>query len=352
MTETRFNNNFDFLRIAAALMVLVNHSYALLQLVDEDPLHMVTGAMSFGAIGVSIFFIVSGFLITKSWLNHPSVTRFYWNRILRIAPGLFGVAFFTVLIIGPLITSSAIMDYWLSSETWGYFRVVTILGILPHTPTLPGVFALNPYPNVVNGSLWTLPFEFLMYILISILGYLGLLTKRNLLLVGTVAVAIAYTIIRTSVPSTISVIIGYQLFFLIGSIYYLFSEKIAYNSRSLLMIFILWIFSFKTMMFYPATLICLPYIVLCFAHIPIPYICDIGKYGDFSYGVYIYAFLIQQTLIATIENLSPLILVMLSTVATFPCAALSWVLIESRALKLKNIDILSKTIFKRDTSGL
>jgi peptidoglycan/LPS O-acetylase OafA/YrhL len=359
VTETRSSNNFDFLRIIAALMVLIYHSYALLQLGDRDPLHCVTGAMNFGTLGVSIFFVISGFLITKSWLSHPSVVRFYWNRFLRIVPGLLGVALFTVFIVGPIMTSLPLMEYWMSNETWNYFRVVTIIGIFPHTPNLPGVFAFNPYPNAVNGSLWTLPVEFSMYVVVSILGLLKLLTRKNSLLVGTVVFAIVYIIFtQMNVLSPIyTSILGYQLFFLIGSLYYLFNNEIAYNHKYLLVISAIWIASFQTAVFNLASLLCLPYMILCFAHVSIPYICNISKYGDFSYGVYIYAFLIQQTLIDIFESMSPLKLVLLSSIGTLMCAALSWIVIESKALKLKKINILNelkhleatwhRTLFKR-----
>jgi len=97
--------------------------------------------------------------------------------------------------------------------------------------------------------------------------------------------------------------------------------------------------------------------ILCFAHVSIPQICNISKYGDFSYGVYIYAFLIQQTLINIFESMSPLKLILLSSIGTLVCAALSWTIIESKALKLKRMNILDKfkdlgvtwhrTLFKR-----
>lgn len=237
--------------------------------------------------------------------------------------------------------------------------MATIIGILPHTPNLPGVFAFNPYPDAVNGSLWTLPVEFSMYVVISILGLLKLLTRRNCLLVGTVVFAIIYVIFSQMnvLPPVYTSILGYQLFFLIGALYYLFDSEIAYNHKYLLVVSAIWIASFQTAVFYLVSLLCLPYMILCFAHVSIPHICNISKYGDFSYGVYIYAFLIQQTFINIFESISPLKLVLLSSIGTLMCAALSWTVIESKALKLKKINILNelmhleatwhRTIFKR-----
>lgn len=186
-----------------------------------------------------------------------------------------------------------------------------------------------------------------------------MLTRRNCLLVGTVAFAIIYFIfIQMNVlPPIYTSILGYQLFFLIGTLYYLFNNAITYNYKYLLVTSAIWIASFQTAVFYLTSLICLPYMILCFAHVSIPQICNISKYGDFSYGVYIYAFLIQQTLIDIFESMSPLKLVLLSSIGTLMCAALSWIVIESKALKLKKINILNelkhleatwhRTLFKR-----
>lgn len=98
---------------------------------------------------------------------------------------------------------------------------------------------------------------------------------------------------------TINIIQIYPIFFVIGSLYFLYRDRVKWDMQILLVFLILWILFFRTLFFDLASLVCLPYIVLCIAHIPIPHISKSSKYGDFSYGLYIYAFPIQQTIIST-----------------------------------------------------
>lgn len=105
------NNNFDFLRLLGALLVIISHSYAL-TLAGKDPLFQLTGSEPFSFLGVAMFFVISGFLITQS--GHYDPTRhFIWKRFLKIIPGLIGVSLFTVFILGPVVTTVPIKEYFL-----------------------------------------------------------------------------------------------------------------------------------------------------------------------------------------------------------------------------------------------
>lgn len=112
MTETRFSNNFDFLRIIAALMVLIYHSYALLQLDNGDPLHCVTGAMNFGTLGVSIFFVISGFFNNKKLVKSP------FSRSLLLEPASPNCS--------RIIRSSSIHGLY----SWSYNDITPTYGLL------------------------------------------------------------------------------------------------------------------------------------------------------------------------------------------------------------------------------
>jgi peptidoglycan/LPS O-acetylase OafA/YrhL len=170
------NNNFDMLRIIAALLVILAHSYPVTKSVGMPLYDMTKGDLSIATIGVIIFFVISGYLITKSWAGNQSPLRFLWKRFLRIIPGLFVALLFTMLIIGPLVTSMPLIQYLTSIDTWKYL-LNTVLYI--RIDTLPTVFIDNPYrPISVNGSLWTIPIEFALYIMIMVLGILGILFKK------------------------------------------------------------------------------------------------------------------------------------------------------------------------------
>jgi peptidoglycan/LPS O-acetylase OafA/YrhL len=350
----RFNNNFDFLRVLAALLVILSHSFPLAGHKAEIFVS-ITGFMTFGYLGVIIFFVISGYLITKSWYGNPSTSQFFWNRFLRIVPGLVGVALFTIFLLGPFVTTLPVSDYFQNPATWNYLSIITIFGVIY---TLPGVFTTNAFPNAVNGSIWTLPLEFKMYILVFITGFLKL-HKRLILMILTLMLifyffidlnfsTFFYNILYWNGASSIQQLgsspvthfeLSYPLFFMIGSLYYLYEKKINYSIKLAVVLLIIWILSFNTPLFSIASFISLPYLVLYMAKTPVYPLNKISKYGDFSYGMYIYAFPVQQTVVHFISDISVIGLFLISSCLTLILSILSWKLIESKALKLKKFNI-------------
>ncbi|BAI60315.1 putative acyltransferase [Methanocella paludicola SANAE] len=361
--DTHKSNNFDFLRVFAALLVIFSHSFPLSG-IHTEPLGAITGYMTCGALGVAIFFIISGYLITKSWMEHPSAIRFLWNRSLRIFPGLFVVTIICILVLGPLVTNLSLSEYFAQAEyLWLYLKNTTLLSISFY---LPGVFTNNPYQVAVNGSLWSLPIEFGMYLLILALGLLGLLRKKEFLLLLASCTIIVFAFNNIPELATIKPIVdlfdaisilgfltsistGIAIMFMIGAIYYLYKDSIVYNGWISLTLFVALCLSFKTNFFQLASLICLPYMIIWASQVPTRYIKNTGKYGDFSYGLYIYAFPVQQLIMNYFNGISWLELFILAVPATFICAFLSWHLIESNFLKLKKIDLqlLFETMIKK-----
>src|SRR5271157_4731587 len=165
------NNTLDVLRLISAVFVIFHHSYPL------------TGNPSMfaylGTIAVSTFFVISGYVIAQSWFSDPTPLKFFWKRMLRLVPGLAAVLIFTIFIIGPINTSLPLKEYFFNINTWKYSIVIFIFSPLQ---TLPEVFMSNPYPIAINGSLWTIPLELRMYILLCIMGVIGILKDKRLLL--------------------------------------------------------------------------------------------------------------------------------------------------------------------------
>ena len=172
----RRGNNFDVLRLLAASLVLFSHSYALTD--NAEPFAEISG-WTFGEVGVVMFFAMSGFLIAKSWSDRPQLVPFAVKRALRILPALVVAVSVTVFVIGPLFTTLPLSSYFSDPVTWLYLVRCSLL--ITFFGTLPGVFEDNPYPDAVNGSLWTLPVEACCYAMAAMLGTLGLLRRSAVL---------------------------------------------------------------------------------------------------------------------------------------------------------------------------
>ena len=179
-------NSFDLLRLFAAALVLYSHQHALLGLLEPQ----LFGWTSFGGVGVSIFFFLSGFLVWSSWARDPDLKRFFMRRSLRIFPALWAAVLLCLLILGVFQSNFSAVDYFYSPLTWSYLGAA----VFGAQNELPGVFAQNPLPSVINGSLWTLRVEFLCYVSVALVGSVGLVPRNWLVVIslGLVVVAAAF----------------------------------------------------------------------------------------------------------------------------------------------------------------
>lgn len=331
------DNNFDFLRFFAASLVILTHSYGLTGIKGE-PFIWLSGYDSAGRLAVNIFFIISGFLITKSWIDKPVLSAFVKKRILRIFPGLFFAVLFSALIIGPLVTTISLGEYFLNPHTINHLKAIILLpiGHMWDDSILPGVFADNYVPYIVNGSLWTLQAEMVMYISVIFFGLLGLYKRPGIVfLIFMATFCIQLFVIPNFIPDLLTwTKLG--LFFLLGSIIYLFKDKVILNSKLALLVFIIWILSFHTSLAILVNYLALPYLIIYFAFENIPYIKNFTKHGDFSYGMYIYAYPIQQTILFFYaKNINLWLFFLTAFLITLLLAFLSWKYIEKPFLKLK-----------------
>jgi peptidoglycan/LPS O-acetylase OafA/YrhL len=183
-------NAFDLLRLVAALLVVFGHSWVLTG--HEDLLAFLSGTNA-GDLGVGVFFLLSGYLVSASWLADPALKRFAARRALRIYPAYALVVVVLALVLGPLVTRLTAGAYFGSGGTWKFLG--GNLAIIPVQFALPGVFGDNPYPNAVDGSLWTIRVEVLCYVGIAVLGLIGLLRRRwALATVAAVLYAVALAV--------------------------------------------------------------------------------------------------------------------------------------------------------------
>ena len=338
------DNNFNLIRFIAASLVLISHSYPIAMGNGfPEPLSNSLGT-SWGSIAVDIFFIASGFFIAASFSLKSSFKSFLMARILRIYPALIITTLLTVFVLGPIFSSLALVEYFTQGQTYQYLvkNITLITGVEYY---LPGVFTDNPYKQAVNGSLWTLPYEIKMYFLLvifcSLFTYLK--TKLNIPWALDKTLFISLTVIALILHLTNHSCNFYdgqslKLFtmFFMGSSFYFLQDKIQVNSKTgILLISILAISTIDKDAFFFAYSLSLAYIVFYLAYIPAGRIREFNRFGDYSYGIYIYAFPVQQMVAACIPGISIFGMISLSFIGTFLMAYLSWKLIEERALKLK-----------------
>src|SRR5499427_6475595 len=172
------DNNFNLVRLCASGLVLLSHSWPLTGTPNE-PLEGFAG-FSFGHLGVDVFFVVSGFLVTGSLLARGSLPAFLRARSLRIFPALAVSAFGAAFAIGPLVTHLPLGTYLTAKGTWAYALLNTTTWPWGVVWTLPGVFPGNPGGDAVNGALWSLPWELTMYAMLVVLGVLALRARAVL----------------------------------------------------------------------------------------------------------------------------------------------------------------------------
>jgi peptidoglycan/LPS O-acetylase OafA/YrhL len=329
----------DVLRLAAATLVIVAHSYNLT--LHQEPLRRF-GGPEFGDIAVAVFFAISGFLVTASWISDSRLRSFLMRRALRILPGLWVVLLATVA-VGLFLTTLSVTSYLTSLDTWRYPIERAI--VYSTRPDLPGVFTTNPYGSAVNGSLWTLPVEVTAYGATLLLGIAGLLARRRgLVLAATLLLVVVQETILpeassmdvTGVGSVLHWLVHFGLYYAAGALFFLYRERIRLSFIAAALALVLWMACFDTGLTTLAGQLTLPYVVLVLGY-RAPEAVDrfMRRIGDLSYGTYIYAFPVQQAVIHYERDISPPALIAITIPITYACAFLSWRLVERPALRLR-----------------
>jgi peptidoglycan/LPS O-acetylase OafA/YrhL len=330
----------------AATFVIITHSAALLGRGEGDALAQLTGgALQFNHLGVAIFFTISGFLITQSALVSKSAKGYLARRFLRIIPGLLIALLLSAFVLGPIVTTMSCKEYFSDKATYLHLLSVSLYKLFLN---LPGVFSNNPTSKAVNGSLWTLAYEFSLYFAVLFISLAGLIKQKKLLL-GVVLLAFVfriylwhrYFVYNYSTPFLLGLNIMYltewSFYFGAGLLFFLFKERIVFDVKILIVLVVIYAAAILLNIDFARIInyILIPYSVFYFSFLK-SRLNRFGEYGDFSYGMYIYAFPVQQTIVHyTHASISTGMMIILSVLSTFPLAVLSWHLIEKRALRLK-----------------
>jgi peptidoglycan/LPS O-acetylase OafA/YrhL len=331
-------NNFDFLRLIFALCVIITHSYTLTGAAETDWLHTITnGQVFFSYIGVRGFFIISGFLIYQSIFRTDSIIHYFQNRCLRIFPGLAVVLVLTA-IFAFFAYSGNLSSYIAEKSVWTYFP--NNLKLFRLQGTIQGVFETNAYKDDINGSIWTIQYEFICYVLIALIFFFR---KAGIHIVSVFA---AFFIISNIFffeffkPLTfivfISNVIDFSTFFFAGAFLAAVNiQKVKQKNLLIALSLIILIISIPLNIFRYTHVFFLPLAVVLIGISSTKYIKDITvKFGDMSYGIYIYAFVIQQFLVYFFK-LNYIELTIYTTLISIPFGYFSWHFIEKPALKFK-----------------
>jgi peptidoglycan/LPS O-acetylase OafA/YrhL len=335
---------FDVLRIVLAYSVVAWHSIYIAKGVDP---FVATHFVWFPGYAIlSMFFALSGFLITAS-AKRLSLTHFIVNRGLRIIPALLVEVVLSAIVLGAVFTTLPLSEYFQSREFWRYFGNVAGFVHL----TLPGVFQSNP-DHSVNISLWTIPYEIGCYILMAALVLSKCLRRPRLVLTLCVAFSIVavtiYLADPVSMPDSVHdsrqifVGKGSRLFisFLLGVAFYLYRFDIEYNHRTaaacaLLCLAVAAAGPFPTALLNVLVAPLLVYLTIYIGVTDLPKL-PLFRRGDYSYGVYLYAYPLQQTLIAIYPlNGNALLLYILSLPFVTGFAMFSWHAIERPILQFR-----------------
>ena len=344
MTRT---NNFDGLRIIAASMVIIGHAYVLTgkphaPFIWQNVMH---------GFALDIFFSISGYLVVKSFAYDPDFGRFLAKRALRIFPALIVVVILTTCVLGPLVTTMPLNDYFFQPSFSKYFSAI----ILKVSQSLPGVFETHTYSVLVNAPIWTIPIEFFLYSCVMFVGALSLtfayknrLTFEILWTIFTLGTLTAYICaaqLRILDVSNMMILnrlevmnfLDFGPYFGIGGMIFIAERYTTRQIPVILLIVIAIILQIdQSQLLKIVAFVFTPIIAVRIGQASWPVMRDLGRWGDLSYGTYLYGFPVAQVLIMYyFDTLSLLGHIVFTLLISYVLGFFSWHLVEKYALRLK-----------------
>jgi peptidoglycan/LPS O-acetylase OafA/YrhL len=332
------NNNFDLLRFLAASMVIVYHEYCVTgtPITTELVFRLTRGRDNFGALAVAVFFIISGFLVTQSFVRRDGrLVEFLSARALRIFPALWVAVPFTIIVSsfasalpwGKYLTHPRTLKFWLNDSILWNMRFA-----------LPGAFLHVPVAGDVNGSLWTLPTEFRMYLVCAGLGVLGIYASRAAFNALCLAVLMTVSVTRMeAIPFAQNDIhlAQWVVGFTIGAAFFVNREHIRLSIPVALLLLAA-TYPFRNQDIGRIEVLpAIAYATLCFCLHPALHFRPFHRIGDYSYGLYIYAFPLQQQMVFYHPGIGWRKGFLLTYPIILGTAILSWHFLEKPALGLK-----------------
>jgi peptidoglycan/LPS O-acetylase OafA/YrhL len=330
-------NNFTLIRLIAALLVLYGHSFFLAAPCASciDITRRFLNYHYSGDLGLFIFFVVSGFFVTMSMDRAKSLSAFAISRALRILPGLLTFILVSAFAIAPFYLTVDLSEYLKSDELkkfiWINFTLQRYWADLP-------VDLGGQFPKAIAGPLWTLWIEVRLYFIVAIIGSIGLLSNK-----WFANTAIASIVLLTITLDSGIMMIGSQdfetvsimaAFFASGAFLYINRSTITINLPTFILLTISTYLCRKTPYYEYFFSLSLVYGVMLFGFakkIALSRFID-----DYSFGIYLYGWILQKIYFSIYPYSGPYMMTIVCSIASIIVGALSWHLVEKRALTLRN----------------
>lgn len=349
ITKENFrHNNINFIQLIFAILVIYSHAFPIATAGNEGEIisDLTASRYSFGRLGVAAFFIFSGFLVSASYENTNNALIFLRKRVFRIFPGLVAVFALSAFVLGPCVTTLPVSDYFAHPTTWQYLRNVFLI---PLYWNLPGVFETNLYSASVNGSLWTIPYQFVFYVFLSIIGFLGFTKYRCTSLAALISFCFAYLLQDNLFPGVthfmampLSDWLYLGMYFTAGMTAYAYRHVIRLSKQGAMIALSLLIFAWFAKEYFISTTICGTYLLLYLSYCTKNVNCSLAR---LSFGVYIYGFPVQQLFTHLAGGvMDPYINILLSVPTVLCLAWLSDKFFEAPIQKLEKYITLKKFI--------
>jgi peptidoglycan/LPS O-acetylase OafA/YrhL len=348
------HNALGFIRLVLAALVILDHACALGGYGGDPLLIWTHGQAELGDIAVGGFFAISGYLIAKSGMS-ADILQFLWRRFLRIFPGYWTLLILTAFVIVPIVwivQGENIARYFTlaGGGPFSYVKGNWTLNINAYG--IYDVFAKTTpygragYGSVLNGSIWSLIYEWTCYLLVGALLVFGILRRARIVVPLVTAFLFVLQVVLLVKPSVVATLVPWlsngltislTLTFMYGACIAVYSKRVPYSHGLGILSGVLMV---ATLFFGGYQLIGVPasvyFILYLGARLPAR-LQRVGSKNDYSYGVYIYGFLVEQIFAALgLYRSGYVIYTLVSLIVSLGMGWISWHLVEKRAMSLKD----------------
>jgi len=319
-------NNFGLLRLLLAILVIISHSPEIIDGNESrEVLTSIFGTVTFGMLAVDGFFLISGYLILKSFQNSSSIKSYLIKRCLRIYPAFIVASLICIFIFAPLSEGGKIL---LNDEPSLWFNRMLSLLVLK-VPVVEGAFSKNYFPEL-NASMWTIKYEFICYLILPLLYFLKLVNKKYF--IGMLCLTIfIFLIFNPATQRTDFVVLArFLCAFLVGGCFYLYRDNIEFNiPLTMISLIGVTVCLFSKFFAEIGIIIFGGYLLFNFAlNYKNKLTNAIGEKTDISYGVYLYAWPVQSLFVQYFPTIEPYQLTFLTLMIVAPLAFLSFTFVE------------------------